>query len=500
MKRLLSWVAGWCGCLIVAELSAAVGYQPGQTEPPPPSREFRGVWVATVNNIDWPSKAGLPTAQQKAELLSILERASQLRLNAVIFQVRPAGDSLYASRIEPWSEYLTGEMGRVPRPFYDPLEFMVREAHRRGLELHAWFNPFRARHSSGRAPVAGNHISRTRPELVRTYGKQLWLDPGDRAVHEHSLQVILDVVRRYDIDGVHIDDYFYPYPEKTSTGADLEFPDDATWTRYVRNGGKLGRNDWRRENVNSFVQRLYREVRARKPWVKVGISPFGIWRPGFPASVRGLDAYERLYADSRSWLANGWLDYCAPQLYWPIAAPSQSYPVLLQWWREQNGHNRHVWPGSDVYRAIETGGELEAEIRLTRRETPAPGHLLWSIKPLLQNKGGVAASLARGVYAQTALVPSFPWLDNRSPPKPSLSASRTREGWRISWSSKAGSPAWLWVLQLRSGPGWTTQVLPGGRTAWLIPGDPPPSAIALRAVGRCGNLSAAAVLERNDRR
>jgi uncharacterized lipoprotein YddW (UPF0748 family) len=230
-------------------------------------REFRGAWVATVANKDWPSKPGLSTAQQKAELLAILDRAALLKLNAIVFQVRPQCDAMYASPIEPWSEYLTGTMGRAPQPFYDPLAFAVEEAHNRGLELHAWFNPYRALHDSSRSPVATNHISKTRPDLVRKYGKYLWLDPGDPDVQIRSLRVVMDVVKRYDIDAVHFDDYFYPDKESP-----LDFPDGATWRKFGADG-PLNRADWRRENVNTFVQRVYESVHAAKPWVKSDTNP-----------------------------------------------------------------------------------------------------------------------------------------------------------------------------------------------------------------------------------
>jgi uncharacterized lipoprotein YddW (UPF0748 family) len=201
--------------------------------------------VASVANIDWPSKKNLSVPEQKSELLAILDRARELRLNAVMFQVRPACDALYASRIEPWSEYLTGTMGRAPEPFYDPLTFAIEEAHKRGLELHAWFNPYRARHFSAESPAPASHITKNRPQLVRAYGKYLWLDPGEKEVQDYSLSVVMDVVRRYDVDGIHFDDYFYPYKEKGPSGDDLDFPDGASWERFGA-GGKLSRDDWRR--------------------------------------------------------------------------------------------------------------------------------------------------------------------------------------------------------------------------------------------------------------
>ena len=306
------------GTFLFLECSAEATerYVSSTAKPPAVAREFRGVWLASVKNIDWPSRPGLAVAQQKAELLALLDRAKQLQLNAVLLQVRPSCDALYASKLEPWSEYLTGQMGQAPSPFYDPLTFAVEEAHQRGLELHAWFNPYRARHAAALSPVSANHVSRTHPQLVKPYAKSYWLDPGLREVQEHSLNVVKDVAQRYDIDGVHFDDYFYPYPEKDEKGRPLPFPDWASWKQYQDGGGRLGREDWRRENVNLFIVRVSQSVKAIKPWVKFGIAPFGIWRPGHPSQIRGLDSYDVLYADSRKWLRDGWVDYLAPQLYW----------------------------------------------------------------------------------------------------------------------------------------------------------------------------------------
>ncbi|HEU0052128.1 MAG TPA: family 10 glycosylhydrolase, partial [Longimicrobium sp.] len=244
--------------------------------PPAVRREFRAVWVATVANIDWPSRPGLPADSARRELDAILDRSAELRLNAIVFQVRPAADALYPSTLEPWSEYLTGAQGTPPDQAWDPLAYAVEGAHRRGMELHAWFNPYRARHPSAKSPNSATHISRANPELVKRYGQYLWMDPGEPAVQQRSIDVMMDVVRRYDVDGVHIDDYFYPYPERDSAGANIDFPDSASWARYVAGGGRLSRDDWRRHNVDVFIQRLYREIKNEKPWVKFGISPFGI--------------------------------------------------------------------------------------------------------------------------------------------------------------------------------------------------------------------------------
>ncbi|HKG95317.1 MAG TPA: family 10 glycosylhydrolase, partial [Gemmatimonadaceae bacterium] len=406
------------GATAPAAVAKAPLGEPVPAAPPPPARrELRAIWVATVSNIDWPSRAGLPVEQQKAELVALMDRAAALRLNAVIFQVRPAADALYESKLEPWSEYLTGEMGRAPEPFYDPLRFAVEEAHARGLELHAWFNPYRARIGEARrdAPIAASHISRAHPELVRSYGRSLWMDPGERAVQDHSLRVVLDVVRRYDVDGVHIDDYFYPYRERDSATRELlDFPDSASYARYRRAGGTLARDDWRRRNVDEFVRRMNAAVHAAKPWVKVGVSPFGIYRPGQPARVVGLDPYVELYADSRKWFANGWLDYLSPQLYWPVAAPGQSYPALLRWWSQQNVRRRHLWPGLFTSRVNPasreerrwTPHEVTEQILRTRAEPGATGHVHFSAKALMQNYAGLADSLAADLYAEPALVPA----------------------------------------------------------------------------------------------
>ncbi len=232
--------------------------------PPAPMREFRAAWIATVGNSCWPSKPGLTTAQQKAELIALLDRAAALKLNAVIFQVRPACDALYVSSLEPWSEYLTGVQGHAPSPFYDPLAFAIAEAHKRGLELHAWFNPFRAHHFQAVSPIAPNHISQTHPEMVRSYGRYLWLDPGDPAARDYSLRVVMDVLKRYDVDGIHFDDYFYPYKEKNSAGNEIDFPDWPTWKKYGMNSG-LSRDDWRRHNVDVFMEQTYRAIKAENP-------------------------------------------------------------------------------------------------------------------------------------------------------------------------------------------------------------------------------------------
>src|SRR5215213_9399003 len=252
--------------VILFALALAARPAIAQTDAPPVQREFRGAWVASVANIDWPSRPDLSTWEQQAELIGILNRCVALNFNAVILQVRPAADALYESPYEPWSAYLTGVEGRAPEPYYDPLTFAVAEAHKRGLELHAWFNPYRARHASAKSEAPKDHLTKARPDLAKPYGTHSWMNPTNAAVQDHSLAVILDVVKRYDIDGIHIDDYFYPYKEKGADDRIIAFPDDDTWEAYQKAGGKLSRDDWRRDAVNTFVKRMYDETKKVKPW------------------------------------------------------------------------------------------------------------------------------------------------------------------------------------------------------------------------------------------
>ncbi len=459
------------------------------------SREYRGAWVATVANIDWPSSHGLSVARQKAELLAILDRAAELRLNTVVFQVRPGCDALYASRLEPWSEYLTGAMGRAPDPFYDPLSYAVREAHARGLELHAWFNPYRARHPSAKKPVSASHISKTHPELVRTYGRHLWLDPGEEAVQAHSLKVVLDVVKRYDVDGIHFDDYFYPYKERDAAGKEIPFPDDPSWEKYGKKTG-LTRDDWRRRNVDVFIERVYRSVKSAKPWVKFGISPFGIWRPKTPPQIQGLDAYTELYADSRKWIQSGWVDYFVPQLYWAIEPPAQSFPVLLDWWTDQNLKDRHVLAGMDVTKVPRAWhpGEIISQINLTRREKGASGHVLWNMRSLMRN-ADLRSALLKEVYQQPALTPALAWVDHATPGTPQLKLAGVGPSFQASWKAVGGKPTRFWALQTRKDGKWQAAILDGARAQMALPNQTP-EAVALRAIDRYGNASSPTVLER----
>ena len=476
--------------LLAACSSATTGpvrTTPPDTTPPPLVREMRGVWVATVANIDWPSRATLSAEQQRAELVDILDRASAAGFNAIVLQVRPASDALYASSLEPWASMLSGQQGLDPG--YDPLAFAVEQAHARGLELHAWINPFRAGNSRDTLMLAPTHSFATRRDLVRVYGAQLWLDPGEPAVQDHVIAVVRDIVARYDIDGVHADDYFYPYQQFDALGVLIPFPDSGS---FARSGSTLARDDWRRENVNRFVERMYREAHEVKPGIKVGISPFGIWRPGNPPGVNGLDAYATIYADSRKWLQEGWLDYFAPQLYWAINAPQQSFPALLDWWLAQNPMGRHVWPGLAAYRVGDgTLGEfsideIPAQIRLIRVRPAAKGYLLYNTTATLKRNAGAVASSVRPLQAVRAIPPAFPWLDALPPSPPMLSVA----GRTLTIIPAEGEAARWWHLRVRIAGVWTTLVLFGDqRTVTFVDGNP--ERIIAHAIDTAGNASTA---------
>jgi uncharacterized lipoprotein YddW (UPF0748 family) len=480
-------------------LAAPLAAQPASDSAPAVRREFRGVWVASVANIDWPSRPGLSTWEQQEELVRVLNRSVALGLNAIVLQIRPAADALYPSTIEPWSEYLTGRQGQPPEPAWDPLAFAVEEAHRRGLELHAWFNPFRARHPTATSPIAATHIALTRPELVLTYGRHLWLDPGLPAARAYSIRVITDVVRRYDIDGVQIDDYFYPYRERDSSGTLLEFPDSVSWARYVGARGELSRDDWRRGNVDVFVRDLYRAIKRTKRRVKFGVSPFGIWRPGYPATVQGFDPYEQIYADARKWLVEGWVDDFAPQLYWPIQPPAQSYPALLEWWAQENVKRRHLWPGNFTSRVGARDStrrwvpnEILEQVRLTRERPGATGNIHFSMKVFLENRDSIATELARGIYAEPALIPRTPWLDSVPPRRPIIAArvDSATGGVSLRLLPSGKEEIWRWIVRARAGGLWTTRLLPGWQRSHALTfdaGTPVPDEVLVSAVDRMGN-------------
>jgi len=502
-----------CSLAVASSHCAALKHDEGEPRPeagPRAQREFRAAWVATVANINWPSEPGLPVEQQKREAVELLDLLQRHHYNAVVFQVRPQCDALYASALEPWSYYLTGEQGRAPDPYYDPLEYWIEQAHDRGLELHVWLNPYRAHHREG-GSITEHSIVRTRPDLVVELKDGFWwMDPGHPETQDHSLAVVMDIVRRYDVDGVHFADYFYPYP---STNHDEDFPDDATWTRYQSGGGKLSRDDWRRANINAFIESVYKGIKKEKPYVKFGLSPFGIWRPGNPESIEGFDQYGQMYADARLWLNEGWIDYWSPQLYWPINQIPQSYPVLLGWWTGENKKNRHLWPGLSVGRIRGEPGvdEVINQIMITRgMVVKNPGNIHWSIGSLIRNEALLPGLLA-GPYEQPALVPSSPWLDRQPPRSPTADARIQGEQVVVTWEHDQPDDVFRWVVYHEIEGSWNYEVFARHDRSATLPlfaplepdsaaVEPEPdlqdavrprvSVIAVSAVDRTGNESA----------
>lgn len=468
---------------------------PMTDEPPAALREFRAAWVATVANIDWPSRPGLSTWEQQAEIIAILNRAVELRLNALIVQIRTTADALYDSRLEPWSEYLSGRQGEPPFPYYDPLKFWISEGHKRGLEIHAWFNPYRAKFARSTAERSPTHLSRAHPEMVKEYGAYLWLDPGEPAAAEHSFKVFMDVVERYDIDGIHIDDYFYPYPIKNpdGSGGELDFPDDPSWQRYQEEGGQLTRPDWRRANVNGLIERIYQGIKQRKKRVKFGISPFGLGRPGTAPGIKGFDQYEKLYADAALWLREGWCDYYTPQLYWPVEQLGQEFPVLLDYWIGENRRDRHVWPGLFTSRVIagrrKWGPEtLLAQIAVTQaRGAASDGHVHFSMKALMLPADGLTETLRQQTYAMEALIPATPWLDDTLPAAPEVKLVRRGERRRLRLRAKADDH-FLWGVWTLDDVGWLFDVVPGRESS--VPLEDGVRCAVVTSVDRTGNESA----------
>lgn len=421
-------------------------------------QEFRAAWIASVANINWPSKPGLSTENQKQEAIVLLDFLQRHHFNAAILQIRPQADAMYKSELEPWSYYLTGKQGKAPDPYYDPLEFWIKEAHDRGMELHVWLNPYRAHHKDGKE-ISEQSIIKKHPELVMKLKEGYWwMDPAQKVVQDITNDVVMDIVSRYDIDAIHMDDYFYPYPSYNGTA---DFPDSVSWTAYQKNGGKLLKADWRRDAVNQLIERLYKNIKAQKPGVKFGISPFGIWRPGYPESIEGFDQYNQLYADARLWLNKGWVDYFSPQLYWPVNRYPQSYPVLLGWWAGENKMNRHLWPGISVGRDTtdKNTDEIINEIMIDRGIQPlSKGVVHWSISSLTKNPK-LADTLLKGVYKKQALVPPSLWLDSQAPAAPSVSITTHTEKMKISWTHLDEKDVFRWVIYYQYGNIWHYQIL-----------------------------------------
>jgi len=400
-----------------------------------PKREFRGAWIATVGNVDWPSKPGLSADLQKQEFIRLLDSLQRAGINAVIVQIRPAADAFYISSYEPWSFWLTGKQGLPPYPYYDPLQFMIREAHLRGMEFHAWFNPYRAVFNTAGYRLAPDQVTLLHPQWFVNYGDEKYFNPGIPEVWTWLKDVVSDVVSRYDIDGVHFDDYFYPYHIK-----DREFPDYRTWQIY---GHGLSLEDWRRHNVDTLIQIVSQAIKKIKPWVKFGISPFGVWRnldrdPEGSDTRAGQTDYDDLYADVLLWLKKGWIDYVAPQLYWEFGNRAAPYGTLLDWWAHHS-YGRALYIGQGLYRvgsndAWRNPGELPAQIRANRDYPEVNGSIFYSARYFLSNPLGICDSLREDYYRYPALVPVMPWLDSIPPPAPRITTALfDSSGLRIDW-------------------------------------------------------------------
>jgi uncharacterized lipoprotein YddW (UPF0748 family) len=400
-----------------------------------PKREFRAVWVATVNNIDWPSKPGLSTDQQKKEAIAILDMHHKNRMNAIIMQIRPASDAFYPSELEPWSKYLTGTPGKAPVPFYDPLQFWIEQCHQRNMEFHAWLNPFRVALDANE-PLAANHIAFKHPEWIVNYGGKLYFDPGLPETREFVVKVVTDIVSRYDVDAIHFDDYFYPYPLKE------DFPDENSFAQYNRGFLAAQKADWRRDNVDLMIRMLSEKIKKTKPWVKFGISPFGVWRnkaddPEGSETTAGTTNYDQLYADILKWQKNGWLDYCLPQLYWQIGHPSVDFLTLSKWWAA-HAYDRAMYIGHAVYKLEANStvpewkdpNQLIKQIEITRQIPQLGGSAFYSSIHFKRDLFGFIEILRNKTYKFAALVPAMPWIDNKAPDKP---VHFRKRGHKLKW-------------------------------------------------------------------
>jgi len=416
------------------------------TNPATPHRQFRAMWIASVANIDWPSATGLSAATQQAEFRSWLDLAVQRKMNAVVVQIRPSADAFWPSPYEPWSKYLTGTQGG--NPGYDPLAFMVSEAHARNLEFHAWFNPYRVALTTDLTTLAANHPARQHPEWTFAYDGKRYYDPGIPTVRDFVEDAMMDAVSRYDVDGVHWDDYFYPYPV-----SGVAIPDSTTFAQY--GGGFSNIADWRRNNVNLLVQEMQQRIKAAKPWVTFGISPFGIWRNAstdpLGSQTSGLQSYDAIYADSRTWVKSGWLDYIAPQIYWHIGFTTADYAVLTPWWANVvAGTDTHLYIGQAAYRVgvsgqpaqWQTSTELTNHLFLNRDYPDVDGDVYFSAKDVRADRLGSITRLAADHYTRPALLPLAPQLGGSAPASPPIPAgTRVSTGIQLSWTGSGTSYA-----------------------------------------------------------
>lgn len=395
-------------CTIISLLltGTAVSAQPLATDLSPVKEEMRAVWIATVDNIDWPEKPTVNSEEQKASFIRLLDMHKRNGMNAVFMQIRPASDAMYPSPFEPWSQWLTGRQGQPPVPYYDPLEFMITETHKRGMEFHAWMNPYRAVFNIHRSSIALNHITRLHPQWFVTYGDKKYFDPGNPEAQDFVTQVVRDVVSRYSVDAIHFDDYFYPYPIPGK-----EFPDHQSFRKY---GKGMKRDDWRRSNTDSIIHKLYRAIKDENPECQFGISPFGVWRnvdkdPNGSRTKAGPTNYDVLYADILLWLKKGWIDYVTPQLYWEIGHPLADYEVLVDWW-SRNTYGKNCYIGLAMYRAGSNAAwkdktQLPRQIEQIRKTPGLQGMAFFSSKSFEKNLNGWSDSLRLNYFKTPAPTP-----------------------------------------------------------------------------------------------
>ena len=416
-----------------------------------PKREMRAVWIATVENIDWPSSSHLTTAEQQAEMITLLDSVKAYNLNTVVFQIRPDADALYYSTIEPWSEWLTGKQGVAPDPWYDPLQFTIEECRKRGLDIHVWLNPYRAIQNTEKTKAAPNHVVNTHPEWMVTYGNKKYFDPGIPAVRNHVANVVSDLVRRYDINAIHFDDYFYPYK---ISGAD--FPDDKSFKKFAGNFGPQQKEDWRRNNVDLIIKQLHDSIKSIRPTVEFGISPFGVWRnkkndPNGSDTRAGVSNYDDLYADILKWQQEKWIDYVTPQLYWYIGKEVADYKILVKWWADHS-YGCNIYTGQALYLldpaskdpAWRSSDEINRQLSLNRTITEIKGSMYFSAKFLKSNPLGIREKLLNEHYKFPSLTPVNPRIDPVIPAEPG-NATLQREGKNIvlSWQRQENNSLYV---------------------------------------------------------
>lgn len=399
-----------------------------------PKREFRGAWIQAVNG----QFRGIPTEKLKQILISQLNSLQGAGINAIIFQVRPEADALYASHLEPWSRFLTGTQGKAPSPYWDPMEFMINECHKRGMEFHAWVNPYRVK-TSLKNELSANHLYNANPERFVTYNNQLFFDPALPENRHHICMVVADIVSHYDVDAIHMDDYFYPYPAKG-----VDFPDDESFARYGK--GFTNRADWRRNNVNLLIQKIHETIRDLKPWVKFGISPFGIYRneknDPLGSKTNGLQNYDDLYADVLLWARKGWVDYNIPQIYWQIGHPAADYETLVKWWAK-NTENRPLFIGQSVMNTVQNAdpknpsiNQLPRKMALERAYQTIGGSCQWPASAVVDNVGSYRDALVQEYHKYPALVPVFDFIDNKAPGKVrKVKKIWTEDGYILFWTA-----------------------------------------------------------------